>query len=255
MGFLSSLFKQQKTQEELIPINIPELIKADMHSHILPGIDDGAKNIDQSIELIEGLQELGFSHLLCTPHVMSDFYRNSTETIKEKLDVLRNEIDKRNIKISIDASAEYYFDEELRKRLANNDLLTFGKENYLLFEFSYFNEHQLIFENITSIIQAGYTPVLAHPERYPYYVMAPEKFDYLKSMGLKFQINLLSLVGNYGDTAVNGANYLIEKNFVDFIGTDIHKNEHLEGLKKVLKNEHLHKLVNSGTLLNHTLVK
>ena len=254
MGFLSSFFKQKKTQKELLPINISELIKSDMHSHILPGIDDGAKNIDQSLELIEGLQEIGFSHILCTPHVMSDFYRNSTEKIKEQLYIIRNEIDKRNIKINIDASAEYYFDEELRKRLLNNDILSFGKENYLLFEFSYFNEHQLVFENIKDIIQSGYTPVLAHPERYPYYVVNQEKFDHLKSLGVKFQINLLSLAGNYGRTAIYGANYLIDKKFVDFIGSDIHKTEQLVGLKKVLKHEHLHKLINSNTLLNDTLV-
>tara|TARA_Y100000589_G_scaffold197641_1_gene186706 strand:- start:2626 stop:3393 length:768 start_codon:yes stop_codon:yes gene_type:complete len=255
MGFLSSFFRQKKVQEDLLPINIAEHIKADIHSHILPGIDDGAKNIDQSIELIKGLKELGFCSLLCTPHVMTDFYRNSTETIKDKLDLVRNEIDKRNINISIDAAAEYYFDEELRKRLSKKDIISFGKENYLLFEFSYFNEHQRIFESISDMIQGGYTPVLAHPERYPYYVMNLEKFDHLKSMGVKFQINLLSLEGNYGDTAVYGANYLIDKNFVDFIGTDIHKNKHLEGLKKVLKNEHLHKLINSSTLLNNTLVQ
>jgi len=254
MGFLSSLFKQKKTEEELSPINLSKYIQADMHSHILPGIDDGAKNIDQSIKLIEGLQEIGFSQLLCTPHVMSDFYRNSTETINKKLDIVRNEIDKRNIKINIDASAEYYFDEELIKRLRDKDILSFGKENYLLFEFSYFNEHQSIFEIITDIIQAGYTPILAHPERYPYYVMNLEKFDHIKSMGVKFQINLLSLAGNYGDTAIYGANYLIDKNFVDFIGTDLHKYAQLEHLKKALKNEHLHKLINSNTLLNHTLV-
>ena len=255
MGFLSSLFKQKKTKEELSPINLTKYVKSDIHSHILPGIDDGAKDIDQSIELIEGLQEIGFSKLLCTPHVMSDFYRNSTETINKKLDIVRNELDKRNIKINIDASAEYYFDEELIKRLRNKDILSFGKENYLLFEFSYFNEHQRVFESISDMIQGGYTPVLAHPERYPYYVMNLEKFDHLKSMGVKFQVNLLSLVGNYGNTAVYGANYLIDKNFIDFIGTDIHKNEHLEGLKKVLKNEHLHKLINSSTLLNNTLVQ
>ena len=147
MGFLSSLFKQKKTQEELLPINIPELIKADMHSHILPGIDDGAKNIDQSIELIEGLQEIGFSHVLCTPHVMSDFYRNSTETIKEKLDVLRNEIDKRNIKISSVCKFEFV-DTVKSKNIDQNDKnlvlellvidLIKNKENY---------EINLIFSN------------------------------------------------------------------------------------------------------------
>jgi tyrosine-protein phosphatase YwqE len=255
MSFLSDLFKKKKYKEELSPINLSEYIKVDMHSHILPGIDDGAKNIDQSIELIEGLIGLGFSQLLCTPHVMTDFYRNSTDLIKIKLDQLRNELDRRNININIRASAEYYFDEELTKRLKRNDIISFGKERYLLFEFSYLNEQQQIFEIITDMINAGYTPVLAHPERYPYYVMNSEKFRQIKSMGVKFQINLLSLTGNYGISAVKGAKYLIDENLVDFIGTDIHKNTQLEGLEHVLKNEHLHSLIKSNNLLNSSLVE
>ena len=127
MGVLSNLFKKKKPQKELLPVDISKDIFSDMHSHILPGIDDGAKNLDQSIELIEGLIELGFSQLLCTPHVMSDFYRNSSDIIKEHLDILRNELDKRNINIDIDASAEYYFDEELIKRLKNKDILSDSK--------------------------------------------------------------------------------------------------------------------------------
>jgi len=255
MGLLSKFFKKKKHQEELLAIDLSKYVKADMHSHILPGIDDGAKDISQSIELIEGLIQLGFSQLLCTPHVMSDFYRNSTDTIKENLDVLRNELDKRNINININAAAEYYFDEELIKRLKNKDILSFGKKNYLLFEFSYLNEQQQIFEIISDMIEAGYTPILAHPERYPYYVMNLEKFDQIKSMGVKFQINLLSLLGNYGESAFHGAKHLIDNNYVDFIGTDIHKTEHLEGLKKVLKNEHLHTLINSNNLLNSSLLE
>lgn len=254
MGFLSSLFKKKEPQQELPPIDISTLIKADMHSHILPGIDDGAKDIEESIQLIEGLSNLGFSQLLCTPHVMHDFYRNSTSTILSGLDNLRNELDKRNINISIDASAEYYFDEELVKRVSSKDIITFGKEKYILFEFSYFNEHQGIFEGITDMIQAGYTPILAHPERYPYYVMDLQQFNKLRDMGLKFQLNLLSFTGLYGENAVHGANYLIDQGLVDFIGTDIHKQAHLPGLQKALKAPKLHELVNSGKLLNRTLI-
>ena len=255
MGLLSSFFRKKKDEEDLPSIDLSKYIKADMHSHILPGIDDGARDLDTSIELIEGLVQLGFSQLLCTPHVMTDFYRNSTDTIKKNLYLLRNELDKRNINIHIDASAEYYFDEELVKRLKNRDILSFGKENYLLFEFSYYNEHQRIFEIITDMIELGYIPVLAHPERYPYYVMNQEKFDQIKSMGVKFQINLLSLSGNYGESAFRGSKYLIDNHFVDFIGTDIHKKEHLVDLKKVLKNEHLHTLINSNNLLNSSLLE
>ena len=254
MGFLSSLFKKKEPKQELPTIDISALIKADMHSHILPGIDDGAQSIEDSIALIKGLKDLGYSQLLCTPHVMHDFYRNSTDTILSGLDTLKKELEKQSIDIEINASAEYYFDEELAQRVASRDIITFGEEKYILFEFSYFNEHQGIFEGVTDMIQAGYTPVLAHPERYPYYVMDLQQYDRLKDMGLKFQLNLLSFAGHYGESAVHGSHYLIDKGFVDFIGTDIHKEAHLPGLKEALKSEKLHELVNSGKLLNHKLI-
>ena len=188
MGFLSSLFKKKEPEKEYDPIDIASFVKADMHSHLLPGIDDGAETLENSVNMIKGLKEMGYTQLLCTPHVMHDFYRNSTETILKGLDQLKTELHKQSIDIKIEASAEYYFDEELKKRVQDKDIITFGKEKYLLFEFSYFNEHQGIFEGITDMIQAGYTPVLAHPERYPYYVMELEKYDQLKNMGLEFQL-------------------------------------------------------------------
>lgn len=255
MGFLSNLFKKKEPQQELPPVDIANIIKADMHSHLLPGIDDGAQSLDDSLAMIKGLKEIGFSQLLCTPHVMHDFYKNSTETILKGLGQLREELIKKDINIAIEAAAEYYFDEELAKRIKSKDILTFGKENYLLFEFSYFNEHQGVFEGVTDMIQAGYSPVLAHPERYPYFVMDPEKYDKLRDLGLKFQVNLLSFTGHYGESALHGANYLIDNDFVDFIGTDIHREAHLLGLRKALKSPRLHELVNSKKLLNHTLIK
>ncbi len=136
MGFLSSLFKKKEPEKEFPPIDIASFIKADMHSHLLPGIDDGAATLDDSVQMVKGLVDLGYSQLLCTPHVMHDFYKNSTDTILSGLDILRNELTKQSIDIKIDAAAEYYFDEELTKRVASRDILTFGKEKYMLFEFS-----------------------------------------------------------------------------------------------------------------------
>lgn len=254
MGLFSNLFGKKKEEVVLPPIDM-NLIQADMHAHLLPAIDDGSTSIENSLELITGLQELGFTQLLATPHVMYDFYKNPTEKILSKLDEVRNALDKNNINIKIDASAEYYFDEELKDRLSKNDIISFGKENYLLFEFSYFNEHQGVFETLSEMFEKGYTPLLAHPERYPYFVEDLEKFDQLKEMGVKFQLNLLSLVGNYGDSAIHGANYLIDKGFIDFMGSDIHRTTHLPKLEKALTTERLHQLVNSGNLLNSSLVQ
>lgn len=254
MGLFSNLFGKKKEEVVLPPIDM-NLIQADMHAHLLPAIDDGSTSIENSLELITGLQELGFTQLLATPHVMYDFYKNPTEKILSKLDEVRNALDKNNINIKIDASAEYYFDEELKDRLSKNDIISFGKENYLLFEFSYFNEHQGVFETLSEMFEKGYTPLLAHPERYPYFVEDLEKFDQLKEMGVKFQLNLLSLVGNYGDSAIHGANYLIDKGFIDFMGSDIHRTTHLPKLEKALTTERLHQLVNSGNLLNSSLIQ
>ena len=251
--FLYRFLKKKEPKEQLPLIDVSNVIKSDMHSHLLPEVDDGPKTLDESIKMIEGLIALGYTNLICTPHVMHDFYRNSTNTILNSLEVLKKELIKRSININIQASAEYYFDEELKNRVASKDILTFGKEKYLLFELSYFNEHQGIFEGVSDIVQAGYTPVLAHPERYPYYVMNLKQFDQLKGMGLKFQINLLSLAGYYGDSAIHGANYLIDRGFVEFVGTDIHRKSHLPVLRKALRSEKLHQLVNSGNLLNNSL--
>jgi protein-tyrosine phosphatase len=253
MGFFSNLFKKQEEAIEFEPIDMSS-IKADMHAHLLPAIDDGSKSLEDSLELITGLKDLGYSQVLATPHVMFDFYKNSTDTILSKLDDVREVLSKNNIEIDIDAAAEYYFDEELQARLKKKDLLSFGKENYLLFEFSYFNEHNGVHGVLTEMFEKGYTPVLAHPERYPYFVEAPEKYNELKEMGVKFQLNMLSLVGHYGDSAIHGSSYLIDNNFVDFIGSDIHRVSHLPSLQKSLKSEYLHKLVNSGTLLNQSLI-
>lgn len=253
MSLFSKIFKKKEEVNDLPPIEMG-LIKADMHAHLLPAIDDGAKSLEDSLNLIKGLQDLGYSQVLATPHVMYDFYKNQTDTILSKLDDVREALSKNNISIDIEASAEYYFDEELQARLKKKDILSFGKENYLLFEFSYFNEHNGVYGVLSDMFEKGYTPVLAHPERYHYFVENPEKYDQLKEMGVKFQLNLLSLVGHYGDSALHGSNYLIDNSFIDFIGSDIHTTNHLPGLEKSLKSEQLHKLVNSGSLLNNSLL-
>ena len=252
MGFFSDLLKKKEEVVDLDPIDM-SLINVDMHAHLLPAIDDGAKSLDDSLALISGLKELGYSKVLATPHVMYDFYKNSTDTILSKLDDVREVLSKNNISINIEAAAEYYFDEELQARLKKKDLLSFGNEKYLLFEFSYFNEQNGVHGVLSEMFEKGFTPVLAHPERYPYFVDAPEKYNQLKEMGVKFQLNLLSLVGHYGDSAVEGSNYLIDNNFIDFIGSDIHRTGHLSALEASLKTKALHKLVNSGTLLNKSL--
>lgn len=254
MGLLGKIFGKKKPPIELPAIDIKELVAVDMHGHFLFGIDDGAKTEVDAVNMLKGMEELGYEKVFCTPHVMFDFYKNSSATILEKLTELKQVIKKHNIKLELHASAEYYFDEELNKRLSEGDILHFGGKKFLLFEFSYFNEHQGVQQLLNSIFSKGYTPILAHPERYPYFAQDLTKYDDLKEKGVLFQVNLMSLIGHYGDSAVHASEYLIEKGFVDFIATDLHRPEHLEKIKKALCSERLHNLISKNNLLNKSLL-
>lgn len=235
MGIFSFL---KKKEIELEILNCTE-IKTDIHAHWLPGIDDGAKNIEESLEIIKYLHSLGFEKLVATPHVMSDFYNNSTASINEKLELVKNAIHKTTLNIELFAAAEYNLDEEFVKRIAEKDLLTLPNSNIVLFELSYINAPNNLKKVVKDLFVKGYQPLLAHPERYPYYASDIPIYEELKDMGVQMQINLMSLSGHYGPQAKHIAKYLIEKNWVDFIGTDIHKKTHSLSLEKALKTEEI----------------
>ncbi|WP_299051342.1 CpsB/CapC family capsule biosynthesis tyrosine phosphatase [uncultured Polaribacter sp.] len=205
----------------------------DIHSHLLPGIDDGAKDIDDSIELIIKMRSYGIKKLITTPHVLGDVYPNTTETILEKLDLVKSELIKRNITdIDVSASAEYMIDEQFSLRLENNDILTL-KDNFILVEMSYFNAPYNLYDVLFEIQLKGYKPILAHPERYIFYHNNFENFQKLKRAGCLFQLNLLSLTEQYGKGVQNTAKKLLQQNFYDFVGTDTHHKEHLKRLKSI----------------------
>lgn len=253
MGLFSFLSKKKSPY---LAHNIDlELVRTDIHSHLLPGIDDGSKSMEDSISMIVALQQMGYQKLICTPHVMYGYYHNSTEKILNAYEQLKNEVQKRNIPVTLGVSAEYNFDEELIARLQKNDIISFGNSdyNYLLFEFSYFNEPNGIDTLITEIFAKGYIPVLAHPERYPYFVQNRDKYIELKQKGVLFQININSMSAMYGLGAKEAAEWLIENEYIDFIGTDAHKIEHVLELNKAFKLKKMHDLVNSGRLMNNQL--
>lgn len=248
MGILKSLF-QSKAHKA--PYDLSDL-KVDMHSHLIPGIDDGSQSMEQTIGMLLKFVELGYEKVITTPHVMQDHYPNNPKIIKEGLKEVQAEIEKLNIPISIEAAAEYYFDEFLFDKIKNREILTFGG-NYVLFEFSFaskpHNVDQLIFDFKTN----DYTPILAHYERYPYlFNGGPEYVQSLRDKGLKIQVNLNSLSGHYGKDIKKQAEMLINHKLVDLVGTDCHRIEHLEILEENLKNDYFHKLANLD-LLNRKL--
>lgn len=214
----------------------------DIHSHLLPGIDDGAKDLNNSIELILKMNSYGIKDFITTPHVLGDVYPNSSETIKEKLSEVRKELLNRNISdVSINAAAEYMLDEQFSKRLENNDILTL-KDNYILIEMSYFNPPMNLFDILFEIQLKGYKPILAHPERYNFYHNDINQFNKLKRTGCLFQLNLLSLTEQYGKHVQKIAHKLLSLNSYDFVGTDTHKIEHLELLKRIANKKDISRI-------------
>jgi protein-tyrosine phosphatase len=253
MGLFSNIFGTKKKEEVLPPADY-SLLKADMHSHLIPGIDDGAQTLDDSIALIKALKELGFSTLITTPHIMSDFYRNKPETILPGLDLVRNEIEKQGLGITIHAAAEYYLDGDFEKKIKAEKLLSFGEENYLLFELSYLNKPDSMVRVIFDLISAGYKPILAHPERYPYFYDKFEIYKEIVDRGAILQLNTNSLTGYYSPQAKAIAERLIDEEMIGFLGTDTHKTQHINALHAAKNSPHLYRLIESGKLLNATLV-
>lgn len=232
-------------------------LEVDMHSHLLPGLDDGAETIEHSLELLQALRALGYRKLVMTPHIMGDFYKNTPEGIRAALQLLREAAAGAGLSdMELECAAEYYLDEFLGRKLADGtEMLTFGGDKrYLLFETSYMNEPLNLFDIIFELKAQGYTPVLAHPERYTYFYGRFAEIERLRrNYGVLLQVNLNSLAGYYSPAAKKVAEQLIDGGLVDFVGTDTHHLRHTDTLlRRTLPLPHLEKLLQLP-LLNNTL--
>lgn len=215
-------------------------IRQDIHCHLLPGIDDGSPDTDTSVFLIKSLMDLGFRKFICTPHVIADMFRNTPETIGAALSVLKKACAEQHIEVELSAAAEYMLDDYFLELLRKNEPVLTLTDNYILTEISYAtppgNLSQLSFE----LVNKGYQPLLAHPERYFYYHKNYKVYHWLKELGFLLQVNLLSITGYYGKPAAKAASYIIENGLADFVGTDLHHAKHLNALantgnRKLLK--------------------
>jgi protein-tyrosine phosphatase len=225
-------------------------IKTDMHSHLVPGIDDGSPDTATSVTLKKGLEALGFAQFITTPHIMWDMYKNTTETIEDALQQLQQEPNQQNIR----PAAEYFMDEYF-DGLVNRDepLLTISAKKVLV-EFSFVSPPMDLKEKLFNLQMKGYQPILAHPERYQYFSGKKSMYDDFKSMDCLFQVNLLSLSGYYGKIPAELASYLISKKYIDFVGTDLHHQRHLEALQNSKGILHpVSQLLDSGKLQNPSL--
>jgi len=240
-----NLFRKKKDSEPAGSFPVT----TDIHSHILPGIDDGSPDIATSLKLVQGFYDLGYKKLVATPHVIGDFYRNTPEIINAKLESLKDACAAAGIDIQLSAAAEYMLDDYFLDLLKKEQLLTVH-ENLLLTELPYSVPASNVEELVFAIITSGYKPILAHPERYFYYHHNFSEYERLKELGFSLQVNLLSLTGYYGSPVAKAAKYIFENDLADFVGTDMHHARHLENLSSNATNIILNKYI-AGKAFNN----
>ena len=228
------------------------VLKTDMHSHILPGIDDGSPNIETSIQIIQELQDIGYSSFIATPHIYKELYPNNIDTINNALQQLKSAIQKAGLKVHIEAAAEYMVDESFEKELDGDDLLLFAG-NKILVEMSAMSPSSNLYECFFKLQLKGITPVIAHPERYLFLSGTRHVFHEWMDRGYDLQVNILSLAGFYGNQVKELANYLLKENLVHYLGTDAHNIQQVQALKSSLKTKEIQKILSDYTFYNDVI--
>ena len=259
LTFLRNLFRKRPSQG-LVKNNL-KLLVTDVHSHLVPGVDDGAPDMASALGLISRLHQMGFERLVTTPHIMSDLYPNTPEILQPRFNELKVVVAKRFPSLKLILAAEYFLDTSFIALLENPDeLLTFHcvdplngeKHDMLLFEFAFHEapNDELLTEAIFKMQTSGITPVVAHCARYPYWHMDRSKLEDLHDKGVILTVNAATLVGNYGDLAKETANHAVDQGWIRMVCSDTHAPHHIVAVKNLENSEILAKLIESGVLLN-----
>ncbi|MBC7902961.1 MAG: hypothetical protein H7Y27_06045 [Gemmatimonadaceae bacterium] len=241
-----SIFKKRKNSA---PVDFSG-IGTDMHSHLLPGIDDGSPDSATSAELKKGLEDLGYSKFIATPHIMWDMYKNTPTTISGAAATLKAHSQHENIRFA----AEYFLDDHFDEMLDRDEELLTITGKRILVEFSFVSPPLNLKEKIFNLSIKGFEPILAHPERYAYFSGNKAIYDQLRDMGCLFQLNILSLTGYYGKITQELSHYLISKNYIDYLGTDLHHQRHLDAFRYAQPiMPVINQLLDSGKIQNSLL--
>ncbi len=228
-------------------------LEVDMHSHLIPGIDDGAQSMEESMQLIRQLKEAGFRKLITTPHINEDFFPNTPERILQQFSLLKERLATERIDIVLEVAAEYMIDDSFMSLLLHPKPLLSVADQYVLIEMGFIQEHPLLEQAVFQLLSRGYIPVLAHPERYLYYHdVALNRLKELKEKGCLLQLNIIALSGYYGAEAQSLAQRLLSEKMYDFGGSDVHHERHVQALLHPVK--YISRLKDlSESLLNKTL--
>lgn len=222
------IFKKKEYLKDCIPTGF-----VDIHSHTLCGIDDGSQSIDDTKYLLQAMMNLGFDKVITTPHTISHVHPNTTQIINDTYKKVVDQLPLETNQLKYQAASEYMIDENFQERVSKDDLLPL-KNKHVLVEMSYINPPIFLYDALFLLVSKGYTPVLAHPERYNFYKGDLKAYKSLKKAGCLFQINLLSVTGYYGDKIAEVADLLLKENMYDFAGSDIHHEKHIKSFENKL---------------------
>jgi tyrosine-protein phosphatase YwqE len=206
----------------------------------------------ETIDLLKRFSALGYKKVITTPHIMSDFYKNTPDIILGGLEEVKRAIKGEGIDSEIEAAAEYYLDYSFEELIAKKEVLSFGN-NHVLFELSFSNEPPRVKDAIFNLQTEGYKPIMAHVERYPFYFNQWDTIEEFRNRDCLIQLNINSLSGQYGPAVKKMGEDLIDRDWVDVIGSDCHHMGHLDVLESVRTNPHFHKIANKENLLNKFL--
>lgn len=211
----------------------------DIHSHILFDVDDGSRSLEESIELLKKMKEIGFNNVICTPHYIenSDYMCDNLEKLN-KLEIIKEELKKQNIDINVYLGNEIFINKNIHNLINDNSIYTLNNTNYILVEFPFHNEILNIEDVIYELGVKGYKTIIAHPERYSYFQNNYKEVDRLRKEGFVFQGNYSSILGYYGKESQKLLKYMLKKGYIDFLGTDIHRTSKtfvIDNFKKIEK--------------------
>lgn len=232
------------------PVKLP--FTTDIHCHLLPGVDDGSPDVETSVELVRRMGEWGIKRIIATPHITEGTFQNTPDILDPALEELETGLQKAGIDMPLSRASENRIDDFFREQLAAGQITTFPNK-YILVENSFIQEPWQLDQFLFDLKIQGYRPILAHPERYHYYFEEhPERYDAIHRAGTLFQINVLSLAGAYSKVEKRVAEKLIEKGYVDFLGTDLHNFRHADAIDAYLhtKDARRHFAALEGKLMN-----